>query len=166
MIRIENLSKAFTLHNQGGAEIDVIERMSFDIAEGEAVALLGASGAGKSTLLRLLYGNYRATSGAIEVRHEGRMLSIVDCEPRLLIDIRRRTLGWVSQFLRAIPRVPTLRLVEEPMLARGLEPLDAAAVGAFVHGSAAMRGPAHGLVAGDVAAALPATLDALCGDVP
>ncbi len=124
-LSVRNLSKRFVLHNQGGAEIDVLSAMSFDVGEREAVALLGASGMGKSTLLRLLYGNYRPTSGTIAVRHQGEMLDIVGCRPRVLVEVRRRTLGWVSQFLRAIPRVSTLRLVEEPMLMRGVVPREA-----------------------------------------
>lgn len=124
-IAVHDLAKRFVLHNQGGAEIDVLAGMSFAIEEGEAVALLGASGAGKSTLLRLLYGNYRPTAGRVEVRHEGRLHDIVQCPARLLIDIRRRSLGWVSQFLRVIPRVTTLRLVEEAMLSRGVPAAEA-----------------------------------------
>lgn len=116
-----DLSKSFTLHNQGGARIDVIAGVDLEIAPGEAVVLLGPSGAGKSTLLRLLYGNYRPTTGSISVRHDGEMVDITRCIPRTLVEVRRQSLGWVSQFLRAIPRVPTLRLVEEPMLMRGLD---------------------------------------------
>ena len=116
-----DLSKSFVLHNQSGARIDVIAGVDLDITRGEAVVLLGPSGAGKSTLLRLLYGNYRPTTGSISVRHNRDMVDITRCIPRTLVEVRRQSLGWVSQFLRAIPRVPTLRLVEEPMLMRGLD---------------------------------------------
>jgi alpha-D-ribose 1-methylphosphonate 5-triphosphate synthase subunit PhnL len=120
-IAVQDLSKAFILHNQDGVRLDVVSGVSFDISAGEAVVLLGPSGAGKSTLLRMLYGNYRPTSGSVSVRHRGELVDIARCLPRTLIEIRRQSLGWVSQFLRVIPRVPTLRLVEEPMLARGVD---------------------------------------------
>ncbi len=120
-ISVRDLSKSFVLHNQGGARIDVLGQASFDIASGESAILLGPSGSGKSTLLRMLYGNYRPTAGSIGVHHAGQVVDIAHCLPRTLLEVRRHSLGWVSQFLRAIPRVPTLRLVEEPMLARGVE---------------------------------------------
>lgn len=120
-ISVRDLSKSFVLHNQGGARIDVLGQASFDIDAGEAAILLGPSGSGKSTLLRMLYGNYRPTAGSIGIRHAGKVVDIADCLPRTLLEVRRHSLGWVSQFLRAIPRVPTLRLVEEPMLARGID---------------------------------------------
>jgi alpha-D-ribose 1-methylphosphonate 5-triphosphate synthase subunit PhnL len=121
-ISARELSKSFVLHNQGGARLDVVSDRTFDVAAGEAAVLLGPSGAGKSTLLRMLYGNYRPTSGSVSIRHNGTLVDISRCLPRTLVEIRRHSLGWVSQFLRVIPRVPTLRLVEEPMLARGVEP--------------------------------------------
>ena len=67
MIQVENLSKSFTLHNQGGTVIPVMEGAAFDVAAGECVGLIGASGAGKSTLMRMLYGNYLAASGHIRI---------------------------------------------------------------------------------------------------
>ncbi|MFO1171701.1 MAG: phosphonate C-P lyase system protein PhnL [Hyphomicrobiaceae bacterium] len=126
-ISVQSLSKSFVLHNQGGARLDVVSDRSFDVAAGEAAVLIGPSGAGKSTLLRMLYGNYRPTSGSVAVRHNGALVDISGCLPRTLVEIRRHSLGWVSQFLRVIPRVPTLRLVEEPMLARGCDPGEARA---------------------------------------
>lgn len=115
MIEIENLSKTFTLHNQGGAVIEVMARAALNVASGECVALTGASGAGKSTLMRMIYGNYLAASGRIAVGGT----DVVAAEPREIIRLRRETLGYVSQFLRVVPRVPTLEVVAEPLLALG-----------------------------------------------
>jgi alpha-D-ribose 1-methylphosphonate 5-triphosphate synthase subunit PhnL len=64
MISVDNLSKTFTLHNQGGQVIPVIAGAGFSVAPGECVALTGESGAGKSTVMRILYGNYLAHRGA------------------------------------------------------------------------------------------------------
>lgn len=123
MIEIENLSKSFTLHNQGGATIPVMAGAHLSVASGECVALTGASGAGKSTLMRMIWGNYLAASGSIRVGG----LDITRAAPREIIALRRDTLGYVSQFLRVVPRVPTLRVVAEPLLALGVSEAQAEA---------------------------------------
>ena len=116
MIDLENVSKTFTLHNQGSAVIEVLTDVSLSVKPGECVALTGASGAGKSTLMRMIYGNYMAKTGAIRV--DG--VDLVQAEPREIIQIRREVLGYVSQFLRVVPRVPTIEVVAEPLLATGV----------------------------------------------
>ncbi|MBM2292137.1 phosphonate C-P lyase system protein PhnL [Sulfitobacter pseudonitzschiae] len=121
MIQVENLSKSFTLHNQGGTVIPVMEGAAFDVAAGECVGLIGASGAGKSTLMRMLYGNYLAASGHIRIGG----VDVATAEPREILALRRETLGYVSQFLRVVPRVSTLDVVAEPLLRTG-HALDAA----------------------------------------
>ena len=115
MIELENVSKSFTLHNQGSAVIPVMERVSLKVSAGECVGLGGASGAGKSTLMRLIYGNYLAASGRVLVGD----VDVAQAEPRQIIALRRETLGYVSQFLRVVPRVPALDVVAEPLLAVG-----------------------------------------------
>jgi alpha-D-ribose 1-methylphosphonate 5-triphosphate synthase subunit PhnL len=115
MIRIENLSKSFTLHNQGGAVIPVMAGAHLTVSPGECVGLVGQSGAGKSTLMRMVWGNYLAAGGSIMVRQT----DVATAEPRQIIALRRDTLGYVSQFLRVVPRVPTLDVVAEPLLALG-----------------------------------------------
>lgn len=116
MIRIADLSKSFTLHNQGSAVIPVMAGAELSVAPGECVGLIGASGAGKSTLMRMVWGNYLAASGSILVGD----LDVASAEPRQIIRLRRETLGYVSQFLRVVPRVPTLDVVAEPLLNLGV----------------------------------------------
>ncbi len=116
MIRIENLSKSFTLHNQGGAVIPVMAGASLTVLPGECVGLAGPSGAGKSTLMRMVWGNYLAASGSIMVGG----VDVARAAPRDIIRLRRETLGYVSQFLRVVPRVPTIDVVAEPLLALGV----------------------------------------------
>ncbi|MCE8556073.1 phosphonate C-P lyase system protein PhnL [Ruegeria pomeroyi] len=118
MIDIRDVSKSFTLHNQGGAVIRVMEGASLHVAPGECVALTGASGAGKSTLMRVIYGNYLAASGSVLVGG----LDVARAEPREILRLRREVLGYVSQFLRVVPRVPTVEVVAEPLLALGVDP--------------------------------------------
>ncbi|MGR3527519.1 MAG: phosphonate C-P lyase system protein PhnL [Paracoccaceae bacterium] len=116
MIEISGLCKNFVLHNQGGAVIPVMRDAALSVAPGECVALVGASGAGKSTLMRMVYGNYLADSGVIRVGG----VDVAQAAPREVLALRRATLGYVSQFLRVVPRVPTVDVVAEPLLALGM----------------------------------------------
>ncbi|APX25774.1 MAG: phosphonate C-P lyase system protein PhnL [Rhodobacteraceae bacterium] len=123
MIEITNVSKTFTLHNQGAAVIEVLTGVTLSVRPGECVALTGASGAGKSTLMRMIYGNYRAQAGSIRIGGT----DLVQAEPREIICLRRDQLGYVSQFLRVVPRVPTLEVVAEPLRAVGVSAAEAEA---------------------------------------
>ncbi|MCQ9616063.1 phosphonate C-P lyase system protein PhnL [Paenalcaligenes niemegkensis] len=120
IMEVRDLAKTFTMHQQQGAVLNVLRDLSFDIVPGECLVLHGCSGAGKSTLLRTLYGNYLPASGSIRIRHDGQIIEMAGAEPRQVLDIRRRTMGYVSQFLRVIPRVSCLNVVMEPALQRGV----------------------------------------------
>lgn len=117
MILVRELCKTFTLHNQGGAVIPVMAGANLQVERGECVGLTGPSGAGKSTLMRLIHGNYLAASGEIRVAGH----AVTGASAREILALRRAHLGYVSQFLRVIPRVPTLGVVAEPLLHLGVE---------------------------------------------
>ena len=119
-IDVRNLSKSFTLHTQGGVRIPVFADLDLRVHAGECVCLHGPSGAGKSTLLRSLYANYKPDSGEILVMHDGATVDLASAEPWRVVEVRRRTIGYVSQFLRVIPRVPTRDIVADPAKVRGL----------------------------------------------
>ncbi len=119
LLRARELGKSFTLHLQGGQCIPVLGGVSLDLHAGECLVLSGPSGAGKSTLLRSLYCNYRLDSGAVLVRHHGEWVDLATADPRTVLAVRRDTLGYVSQFLRVVPRVPALAIVAEALTLRG-----------------------------------------------
>ncbi len=124
-LRTESLGKDFLLHLQGGIRIPVLEGVGLAVAPGECVALHGPSGAGKSTLMRCLYGNYGAGSGRIWLRHDGRTVDLASADPQLVREVRQETIGYVSQFLRVIPRVPAVQVVAAPLRARGVAEAEA-----------------------------------------
>ena len=120
-IEVSGLDKGFTLHLRGGVHLSVLDGFTLQVEVGECVALRGPSGAGKSTVLRCLYGNYLPDRGTVSVRDGEAMVDIATAGPREILALRRSTLGYVSQFLRVVPRVGALDLVMEPARERGLD---------------------------------------------
>jgi alpha-D-ribose 1-methylphosphonate 5-triphosphate synthase subunit PhnL len=120
MLEASGLSKGFTMHLRGGSRLEVLRNASFTLAAGECAVLGGPSGAGKSSILKMLYGNYAVDEGRIEVMHRGSPVDLARASPRQVIRVRRETLAYVSQFLSVVPRVPTIDIVSEPLVERGL----------------------------------------------
>ncbi|MBV6650615.1 MAG: phosphonate C-P lyase system protein PhnL [Hoeflea sp.] len=112
--------KTFTMHMRGGVELPVVANVSFSLKAGSCAVLGGPSGVGKSSILKMLYGNYGTDSGQILVRHHGCHVDVASASPRTVLEIRRDTIGYVSQFLRAVPRVSALDVAAEPLLIRGV----------------------------------------------
>jgi alpha-D-ribose 1-methylphosphonate 5-triphosphate synthase subunit PhnL len=120
LLETTQLSKTFTLHGRGGLALPVFSGIDLTVLAGECLALTGHSGSGKSSLLRCLYGNYGASAGEVRVRHDDAWVDLSAAEPREVLEVRRRTLGYVSQFLRVIPRISTLDIVAEPLRRLGV----------------------------------------------
>src|ERR1700730_5360617 len=120
MLEITNAQKTFIMHLQGGVELPVVSGVSFHVDHGECVVLAGPSGAGKSSILKMIFGNYRCDGGRIGIRHEGALTDLARAEPRQILSVRRATIGYVSQFLRAVPRGATIDVVAEPLIAIGV----------------------------------------------
>jgi alpha-D-ribose 1-methylphosphonate 5-triphosphate synthase subunit PhnL len=122
LLAVEGLAKGFTLHLHGGARLPVVKGVSFTVARGECVVLGGPSGAGKSSILKMVYGNYRADAGRILIADGDGVLDVAAAGPRAIVEARRRSMGYVSQFLRVIPRVPSLEIVAAAARDAGLDP--------------------------------------------
>ena len=116
---VSGVAKSFTMHLRGGMRIAVLTGVSFAVDAGECVVLGGPSGAGKSSILRMAYGNYAVDSGEILVAHGGETVDLAAASPRTVLALRRDTIGYVSQFLRTVPRVAALDVVAEPLLSTG-----------------------------------------------
>lgn len=125
VLEIRGLSKSFTMHLQGGLLLPVVNGVGFKVKAGQCVVLGGPSGAGKSSVLKMIFGNYRSDAGEILLRRAGQRIDIASARPREIIALRGDTIGYVSQFLRAIPRVPTIEIVAEQLLLAGLSRDDA-----------------------------------------
>ena len=122
LLDLAGVSKSFTLHLQGGLTLPAVTDIGFRVHPGECVALAGPSGAGKSSILKMIYGNYRCNAGRILLRCGDRAIDIAHADPRVMIELRRTAIGYVSQFLRAVPRVGALDVVAESALVRGDDP--------------------------------------------
>ena len=127
MLRVENLSKTFNIHILGNKVINAFYGVSFDVNRGEFLGLSGPSGSGKSTVLKCIFRTYLSSGGNIwfDSAEYGK-LNIATAPNQAILDIRRREVGYVSQFLKVIPRVPAIDIVAEPLVTRGRLSLDKA----------------------------------------
>jgi len=116
---VDNICKSFTMHLRDGLELPIVKDVSFALQAGQCAVLGGPSGSGKSSILKMLYGNYGVDSGAITVHHDGQTVDLATANPRKVLAVRRQTIGYVSQFLRAVPRVSAVDVVAEPLILRG-----------------------------------------------
>ncbi|WP_421762240.1 phosphonate C-P lyase system protein PhnL [Devosia sp.] len=120
LLSVSDVAKSFTMHLRDGIVLPVVEGVTFEVHPGECVVLGGPSGAGKSSLLKMVYGNYGVDAGAIQLMHHGEAVDLATASPRTVLDLRRDSIGYVSQFLRTVPRVTTLDVVAEPLASRGV----------------------------------------------
>lgn len=124
---VSEVAKSFTMHLRDGIRLPVVSNVTFSIKAGECVVLGGPSGIGKSSLLKMVYGNYAVDSGQILVEHDSKLVDLATADPRTVLSVRRSTLGYVSQFLRTVPRVAAVDVVAEPLTARGIPAQEARA---------------------------------------
>jgi alpha-D-ribose 1-methylphosphonate 5-triphosphate synthase subunit PhnL len=129
ILSVRDVQKTFTMHLQGGTQLQVLRNVSFEVSAGECVVLGGASGAGKSSILKMAYGNYAADTGSIVLATGGQSgpVDLASADPRRVLAARRDAMGYVSQFLRCVPRVPAISVVAEPLVERGVDAAEAQA---------------------------------------
>jgi alpha-D-ribose 1-methylphosphonate 5-triphosphate synthase subunit PhnL len=120
VLELRDAHKSFTMHLQGGLRLPVVAGVDFTVAAGQCVVLAGPSGAGKSSILKMIFGNYRCDGGHILVHHGGITTDVADAAPRRILALRRTVMGYVSQFLRAVPRVAALDVVAGPLVIESL----------------------------------------------
>jgi alpha-D-ribose 1-methylphosphonate 5-triphosphate synthase subunit PhnL len=128
VLELRNAQKGFTMHLQGGLRLPVVAGVDFSVRAGQCVVLAGPSGAGKSSILKMIFGNYRCDGGAVLVRHGGTTIDVASAEPRQILELRKTVMSYVSQFLRAVPRVPALDVVTEPLMSNEAARAKAAAL--------------------------------------
>ena len=124
-LSVQNLSKTFTMHLRDGVVLPVVDNVNFHVQPGECVVLGGPSGAGKSSILKMVYGNYGVDAGSIVIQHHGQLVDLATADPRTVLTLRRDSIGYVSQFLRTVPRVSALDVVAEPLVIRGVDRIEA-----------------------------------------
>jgi alpha-D-ribose 1-methylphosphonate 5-triphosphate synthase subunit PhnL len=126
ILSVSNVTKTFTMHLQGGMQLQVLREVSFQVDAGECVVLGGASGTGKSSILKMVYGNYIAARGSIVLTTDATgPVDLAIADPRRVLAARRDAMGYVSQFLRCVPRVPAIQVVAEPLVERGSDAAEA-----------------------------------------
>jgi putative ABC transport system ATP-binding protein len=115
MIEIKNIKKTY---KTGDIEFEALKGVSFTIADGEFVAIMGPSGSGKSTLMHILGGLDNPTSGTYLL--DGKDVSTLSDDE--LADIRKDKIGFVFQSFNLLPRTTVLRNVMLPLVYDGVAP--------------------------------------------
>ncbi len=124
-LALDGVTKSFTMHLQGGIRLPVVSGVSFAVNAGACAVLGGPSGIGKSSILKMIFGNYRCDAGRILVLADDEAVDVATAQPRRILALRNRAISYVSQFLRAVPRVAAIDVVAEPLVATGTKPDDA-----------------------------------------
>ena len=120
-LQVINLSKTFTLHNRGAVLIHGFSDLSFSLESGELLALTGQSGAGKSSVLKTIYRTYRPGGGRILFHLNGQTVDLAACTDSEMLEYRLSDIGFVTQFLKILPRVSAMDVVAAPLIALGEE---------------------------------------------
>lgn len=111
VIEVEHIVKVY---HDGDEPVDVLKDVSFTVARGETVAILGSSGSGKSTLLHTVGGLDSINGGTIRVAGQ----SLADMNDKALGQLRNRSLGFVYQFHHLLPEFSALDNVAMPLWIR------------------------------------------------
>ncbi len=114
-VTVKNLSKVF---RQGDESIRAVDNISFTVAPGELVAIVGQSGSGKTTLLNLIGGIEHPSSGSVEVGG----MNVCTADDETLSKIRRKKIGYIFQDFNLIPILTAEENIIMPLLLDGKRP--------------------------------------------
>ncbi len=102
--------------------MDGFQGVNFSLEKGQLLALSGPSGAGKSSILKTLYRTYLASGGEVNFRRsDGSIVDLTSCSESMMLELRRREVGFITQFLKVLPRVSALDAVAAPLVEVGEE---------------------------------------------
>ena len=121
ILDIDDVSKQFDMHVLDGRTVPGLDGVSLSVDEGEFVAIVGESGSGKSSLLKCINRTYEPTAGRIRFRTEDGTVDLASCPAREVLSLRGSDLGYASQFLTEIPRVPAVDVVARPLWEQGMD---------------------------------------------
>ena len=125
ILRLQGYSKQFELHEQQKI-IPSSHDVNLTVYSGRLTALIGPTGAGKSTVLKGIYRTYLPTSGRLMYRTEnGHEIDLAQVDEHHILELRRTEIGFVTQFLHALPRQSTEDVVAQPLLQKGVEKIEA-----------------------------------------
>lgn len=120
ILSVEGFSKHFELHEQAKT-IPSSSNVIFDVYAGKLTALIGPTGAGKSSVLKGIYRTYLPSSGRITYHAaNGTSLNLALADEHQILELRSREIGFVTQFLHALPRQSTEDVVAQPLYQRGV----------------------------------------------
>jgi alpha-D-ribose 1-methylphosphonate 5-triphosphate synthase subunit PhnL len=121
VLSVEGLAKAFFLHEQR-ATIPSCSGVSLTCWAGKLTAIVGPTGSGKSSVLKCIYRTYLPSAGQILFREpDGKVTDLVRADEHEVLRLRRRGIGFVTQFLNCLPRRSALDVVAEPLVAQGVQ---------------------------------------------
>jgi len=125
VLSVDGLSKTFDMHMLGDTRVVGLDDVSFDVRDDEFLAVVGESGSGKSSLLKCLYRTYDPSSGEVVYHGPDGDVDLASCPDRTVIALRGNAIGYTSQFLDEIPRVPAVDVVSRPLVEQGIDRGDA-----------------------------------------
>ncbi len=112
MISVRDITKTYWM---GDVEVNALQGVSFDIHDGEIVAIMGPSGSGKSTLMNVLGCLDQPTTGSYQIDEE----EVAEMSEVELADVRNRKIGFVFQSFNLLPKLTAIANVELPMMYAG-----------------------------------------------